>query len=83
MEEFRLLSQRMQAIGLKLIIDFVPNHVARSYASDICPDLDFGVNDQKDVFFDPNNNFFYLNSSVAPGGPPLRLPTVDQHTGRN
>ena len=82
MEEFRLLSQRMQAIGLKLIIDFVPNHVARSYASDICPDLDFGVKDQKNVFFDPNNNFFYLNSSVASGGPPLRLPTVDHRTGR-
>ena len=82
MEEFLLLSERMKAVGLKVIIDFVPNHVARSYASDIRPDLDFGVKDQKNVFFDPANNFFYLNSSVASGEPPLRLPTVDQRTGR-
>ena len=82
MEEFRLLAERMEAVGLKVIIDFVPNHVARSYASDIFPDLDFGVKDQKNMFFDPANNFFYLNSSVASGEPPLRLPTVDQRTGR-
>ena len=72
----------MEAVGLKVIIDFVPNHIARSYASDIFPDLDFGIKDQKNVFFDPANNFFYLNSSVASGEPPLRLPTVDQRTGR-
>ena len=39
----------MKAAGLKVVIDFVPNHVARSYASDIRPELAFGVNDRKDV----------------------------------
>lgn len=82
LEEFRALTARMHAAGLKVVIDFVPNHVARSYASDIRPDLAFGVNDRKDVFFDPKNNFFYLTPEVAGGEAPLRLPTVDPRTGQ-
>jgi glycosidase len=82
LEEFRELTERMQAVGLKTVIDFVPNHVARSYASDIRPELAFGVSDRKSVFFEPRNNFFYLTEEVVEGAGPLRLPTVDAQTGK-
>jgi glycosidase len=53
------------------MIDLVPNHVARTYHSDIKPDLDFGKDDDTSKFFDPQNNFFYL---VDPPGQSLQLP---------
>lgn len=71
LEEFRALLERMHARGLKALIDFVPNHVARSYRSIVKPELNFGARDDRTRFFAPNNNFFYLE-----GQPPLRLPTV-------
>lgn len=77
LEEFEALASRMQDAGLKLLIDFVPNHVARSYASDIRPDLNFGKDDVKDVFFRLDNNFFYLTPEVTDGRGPLRLPTSE------
>lgn len=54
--------KRSQLAGLKVIIDFVPNHVAREYHSQKKPKtiLDFGENDKKDAFFSPENNFYYL-----------------------
>ena len=81
LEEFQALCVRMHSAGMKVVIDFVPNHVARSYGSDIHPELAFGLRDNKSVYFDPDNNFFYLTSEVAEGGAPLRLPTVDPNTG--
>jgi glycosidase len=81
LEEFRALCARMQSAGLKVLIDFVPNHVARSYHSDIRPDLALGIKDRKDVYFDPDNNFFYLTPEITDGEAPLRLPTVDHATG--
>ena len=75
MEEFTALASRMKAAGLSLLIDFVPNHVARSYWSDVRPNLSFGANDRRKTFFDRNNNFFYLTPEVAEGGP-LRLPST-------
>lgn|GEM_PF-62290 len=81
LEEFQALTARMKAAGLKVVIDFVPNHVARSYGSDIRPELAFGLNDRKDVYFDSDNNFFYLTPEVTDGEAPLRLPTVDPKTG--
>ena len=77
LEEFRAMASRMRQSGLKLLIDFVPNHVARSYDSDIRPDLNFGQQDQKDVFYRPDNNFFYLTPEVTDGRGPLRLPTSE------
>lgn len=71
--EFKVLLRRMHAHQLKALIDFVPNHVARSYHSDVRPEVDFGQNDDHSVFFDPRNNFFYLTPGTE--GPPLRLPT--------
>ena len=37
MEEFEAMAERVHKAGLKLIIDFVPNHVARQYKSDAKP----------------------------------------------
>ena len=70
LDEFRGLLKRCRKHGLKVIIDFVPNHVARSYASDVRPDFSFGGNDDRSVFYQRDNNFYYL-----PGGP-LKLPTA-------
>lgn len=76
LEEFRELLGRCRAAGLRVVIDFIPNHVARSYASDVRPDLSFGNNDDPGVFFSPRNNFYYIQPGQAPGGPPLVLPTA-------
>lgn len=61
-QEFEQLIERTHAAGLKVIIDFVPNHVAREYHSMAKPDgvEDLGSNDDTQKFFDPNNNFYYL-----------------------
>lgn len=62
MEEFEALLQRTHEAGLKVIIDFVPNHVARQYHS-ICKPAnvsDLGEDDHVDRGFDPvDNNFYY------------------------
>ncbi|WP_373513067.1 alpha-amylase family protein [Persicitalea sp.] len=60
--EFEALVQRTHDADLKLVIDFVPNHVARQYASDSKPVglRDFGEGDRMDLAFDPQNNFYYL-----------------------
>ena len=78
LEEFRDLLARCGKHGIKVVIDFVPNHVARSYRSDVRPELSFGNEDDSSVFFETNNNFFYVQEGQAAGGPPLRLPTADK-----
>lgn len=62
LEEFEALISRTHHEGLKVLIDFVPNHVARQYASDKKPKGidDFGVNDYVDNKFHTQNNFYYL-----------------------
>lgn len=62
MEEFEQLVKRTHDAGLKVVIDFVPNHVAREYFSDSKPQgvSDLGEDDNKERFFDPNNNFYYI-----------------------
>ncbi|GAB3804738.1 alpha-amylase family protein [Spirosoma humi] len=62
MAEFEALVQRTHAHGLKVIIDFIPNHVARQYRSDAKPQgvVDLGQNDDTSVGFAPDNNFYYL-----------------------
>ncbi|GAA5483066.1 alpha-amylase family glycosyl hydrolase [Haloferula sargassicola] len=76
-EEFRELLERCHKHGLRVVIDFVPNHVARSYASSGRPELSFGAGDDPSVFFHRDNNFFYVQPGMAEGGPPLRLPTAE------
>lgn len=62
MAEFEALINRTHEAGLKVLIDFVPNHVARSYHSDAKPleTLDFGTTDEPENPFSPANNFYYL-----------------------
>jgi glycosidase len=62
MNEFVELVRRTHDAGMKVIIDFVPNHVARSYRSLMKPAYvnDLGQNDQTTVAFSPSNNFYYL-----------------------
>lgn len=62
MKEFEALVERTHRNGLKMIIDFVPNHVARQYHSDTAPAgiRDFGADDNTDMFFSPSNNFYYI-----------------------
>ena len=71
MAEFEALVERTHQAGLKVIIDFVPNHVAREYESDAKPDgvRDLGEDDNPMMFFDPRNNFFYITGQeFAPNG---------------
>lgn len=62
MKEFENLVNRTHKSGLKMIIDFVPNHVARQYHSDSKPAgvSDLGENDNRNVAFSPQNNFYYV-----------------------
>ena len=61
LEEFQALIKRTHEAGLKLIIDIVPNHVARNYKSISKPKglRDFGEDDDTSVAYDVNNNFYY------------------------
>jgi glycosidase len=71
MAEFEALVARTHKAGLKVIIDFVPNHVAREYESDAKPAgvQDLGENDNPMMFFDPKNNFYYITGQeFAPNG---------------
>lgn len=62
MDEFVQLVKRTHAAGLKVIIDFVPNHVSRQYKSDSRPSgvNDFGANDDVTKNFSSYNNFYYI-----------------------
>ena len=71
MEEFEDVMQRIHDKGLKVIIDFIPNHLAREYKS-LCKPMyveDFGVNDNKNIAFAKDNNFYYCPDQqlVIPG----------------
>ncbi len=85
MAEFEQLVERTHREGLKVLIDFVPNHVARSYKSDARPQgvKDLGENDDQLVAFKASNNFYYLpgqSFEVPKGYSPLgnhSFPTKD------
>ncbi len=71
MEEFQELVERTHRVGLKMIIDFVPNHVARGYKSVTRPEgvSDLGEFDVREHQFNPQNNFYYC-------GEPLHLDNI-------
>ena len=79
MEEFEALIQRTHKAGLKVIMDFVPNHVAREYHSVCKPKgvKDLGELDDTTKHFDPQNNFYYL------WGQPLDLTNVAPASTQN
>jgi len=69
MSEFEKLVARAHEADLGVIIDFVPNHTARRYHSDVAPKgvHDFGADDNINMCFDPNNNYYYItNQQFAP-----------------
>lgn len=71
MAEFEALVRRTHEAGMQVVIDFVPNHVARHYHSDAkpCAANDLGATDRSSLAFDPNNNYYYLpgQAVVLPG----------------
>lgn len=62
LEEFEALIERTHRHGMKVIIDIVPNHVARNYQSISKPEgvSDFGENDDTTVEYRRDNNFYYI-----------------------
>ena len=72
MEEFEDLVSRTHEAGLKVIMDFVPNHVSRDYGKvDPTPGHPvLGAEDDKSVHWRPENDFFYYP------GQSLTLPTA-------
>jgi len=62
MKEYEQLLERTHKNGLKIIMDFVPNHVARQYYSDQQPigTDSLGEHDDKSKSFSPYNNFYYI-----------------------
>ncbi len=70
MEEFEALIERTHKHGMKVIIDIVPNHVARVYHSVTNPPgvEDFGASDDLSREYLKDNNFYYIP------GQPFRVP---------
>ena len=62
LQEFDALIARTHQHGMKVVIDIVPNHVARAYQSRSNPDgvTDFGANDNTSVEYARDNNFYYV-----------------------
>ncbi len=62
LQEFEALIKRSHKNDLKVIIDIVPNHVARNYQSLSNPEgtKDFGADDDTSVEYHVNNNFYYV-----------------------
>jgi glycosidase len=62
LQEFEALIARTHKAGLKLIIDIVPNHVARKYEGKNNPIgvSDFGADDDVTVEYSKDNNFYYI-----------------------
>lgn len=75
MEEWEDTIRRTHQVGLKVIMDFVPNHVAREYHSVAKPSdvEDLGANDDSNSHFSLNNNFYYC------WGRPLDLSQIVDH----
>jgi glycosidase len=79
MEEFEALIARTHKNGLQLIIDIVPNHIARKYEGKNNPIgiRDFGADDNTSVEYDRNNNFYYIP------GKAFEVPTSDNYKPLN
>ncbi|MCA6421744.1 MAG: alpha-amylase family protein [Flavobacterium sp.] len=75
LEEFEQLIERSHKNGLKVIIDIVPNHIARNYHSLSNPKgvKDFGADDDTSVEYARNNNFYYIP------GKAFEVPTSDTY----
>ncbi|MCJ2376207.1 alpha-amylase family protein [Vibrio sp. ZSDZ34] len=74
-QEFRFLIERTHKAGLKVVIDIVPNHVARHYQGLNNPDgvSDFGAQDDVSVEYARDNNFYYIPNQA------FQLPELPQY----
>ncbi|WP_297117898.1 alpha-amylase family glycosyl hydrolase [uncultured Porphyromonas sp.] len=61
-ETFRSFVARCHRHGVKVVIDFVPNHVSRQYDGTHTPEgvASLGAKDDTSKAFDSGNNFYYL-----------------------
>ena len=66
MREFEDLVKRTHNASLKVIMDFIPNHVAREYKSDNTPKehVPLGENDNPELNFSTQNNFYYIQEPL-------------------
>lgn len=91
MGEFEELIRRTHAAGLKVIIDFVPNHVSRDYGkvNNLKGHPVLGADDDKSVHWKPENDFFYYvgDRLVLPTPVPAGMDAYDEYpamaTGNN
>lgn len=79
LQEFEALIARTHKNGLKLLIDIVPNHIARKYEGKNNPKgvKDFGAEDNISVEYDRNNNFYYIPEQR------FEVPTADDYRPLN
>ena len=82
MNEFTALVERTHSAEMKVIIDFVPNHVARQYKSMAKPEgvKDLGEDDDTSVSFSPNNNFYYIPGEELKGNIDLYVKGEGRYT---
>ena len=75
LQEFEDLVARTHKAGMKVIIDIVPNHVARKYEGKNNPEgvRDFGADDDDSVEYSRENNFYYIPNT------PFEMPDTDKH----
>ncbi|HRM13458.1 MAG TPA: alpha-amylase family protein, partial [Flavobacterium sp.] len=74
LQEFEALIARTHKVGLKVIIDIVPNHIARKYEGKNNPVgiRDFGADDDTTVEYKRDNNFYYIPNTH------FEVPDTDQ-----
>ena len=79
MQEFQSLIKRTHKNGLKVIIDIVPNHIARNYVGKNNPKgvRDFGADDDTTVEYARDNNFYYIPNT------PFEVPTSSNYKPLN
>ena len=79
LEEFEILIARTHKNSLKLLIDIVPNHIARRYEGKTNPKgvRDFGADDNTSVEYARDNNFYYIPNQ------PFQVPTSDNYKPLN
>lgn len=75
LEEFTALIERTHKHGMKVVIDIVPNHVARHYKSTAKPMgvKDFGEQDDTSLEYARDNNFYYVT------GQSFQVPTSENY----
>ena len=76
LQEFEALIARTHKAGMKVIIDIVPNHIARKYEGKSNPKgvKDFGADDDVSVEYKRDNNFYYIPNTrfeIPDAGKPL------------